>query len=390
MRVGLVSAEYPPAIGGVGDHTARLARELAREGHAVEVLTSRTAREVADESKALRRVWRWDHRIWWQMPRIARELGWEVLHIQYQPAAYALHGAINVLPWVVRALRGPAVVTTFHDLRVPYLFPKAGRLRRAAVAALAKGSDAVICVADSDLEQLRVWRASRPPDTTRHVPLGDQLDEQPPPEFSRAGWRRRIGVPAAVPLVGHFGLINQSKGVLQLVGAVAKLPDAHLVLVGEALGASDPTNAAYLAGVRSEVERLGLGSRVHWTGYVSPTELAGWLATVDVVALPFLDGATLRRTSLVTAWRRGVPVVTTEPLDFTEWRADGVGRDAARYVPPGYVQTLVGALGDVLASPALRESLSAAGRAFGERFSWDAVVAQTTEVYEAAIRAHRA
>ncbi|HEU5315985.1 MAG TPA: glycosyltransferase, partial [Chloroflexota bacterium] len=156
MRIGLISAEYPPAIGGVGDHTARLARELVAAGQNVDVLTGRTlAGPPATHPAALRRIRRWDPRILLQVPRIARERLWDVLHIQYQPAAYALHGAINLLPWFVR---GPAVVTTFHDLRVPYLFPKAGPLRHAAVTALARGSAGAICVADTDLPQLRRWR----------------------------------------------------------------------------------------------------------------------------------------------------------------------------------------------------------------------------------------
>ena len=32
MRIGLISAEYPPRTGGVGDHTARLANELRSLG----------------------------------------------------------------------------------------------------------------------------------------------------------------------------------------------------------------------------------------------------------------------------------------------------------------------------------------------------------------------
>ncbi|MDQ3700472.1 MAG: glycosyltransferase, partial [Chloroflexota bacterium] len=46
MRIGLVTGEYPPDVGGVGDHTHRLAHELAARGHAVHVVTS--ARRGAD------------------------------------------------------------------------------------------------------------------------------------------------------------------------------------------------------------------------------------------------------------------------------------------------------------------------------------------------------
>ena len=380
MRVGLVSAEFPPAIGGVGDHTARLAQELARAGHAVDVLTSATPSAApTDGVRVWREVRRWDVRIWWQVPRVARRRDWDVLHIQYQPAAYALHGAINILPWAARHAL-PAVVTTFHDLRFPYLFPKAGPLRSAAVGALAKGSDAVIAVSDDDLPQLRHWRGGRPPETTRHIPLGDQLDAELHPNDSRHTWD--------APLVAYFGLMNESKGVLDLVEAIASLDRVHLVMIGETLGAADPTNEAYLRAVQSRVASLGLERRVHWTGFASPREVGRWLEVADVVALPFTDGASLRRTSLIAAWRRGRPVVTTTPRVTAGWFADE--REVAQFIPPRDPSALAGAIETLLTDAARRTRIAAAGARFAERFAWPAVVRETVSVYEAALRLRRA
>ena len=52
MRVGIISAEYPPAVGGVGDHSARLARELTALGHTVQVVTSHGPAQEGDEPQA--------------------------------------------------------------------------------------------------------------------------------------------------------------------------------------------------------------------------------------------------------------------------------------------------------------------------------------------------
>ena len=390
LRIGLVSAEYPPAIGGVGDHSARLARELASAGHCVDVLTShRSVTPGAANDPAvevLRHVSRWDWRILAQIPRVARGRRWDLIHIQYQPAAYGLRGAINVLPLVMRASR-PAVVTTFHDLRFPYLFPKAGPLRRHAVALLARSSDAVIAVDDIDLKALVGWRSAHPIETTQHVPLGDQLDAEPPPDFDGAAWRASIGLPSGAQVIAHLGLVNRSKGLLDLVTALAQLPRAHLLMIGEPLGASDATNATYLTEVRARISELEIGARVYWTGHVEPPLLAGWLGVADVVALPFLDGASLRRTSLITAWRRGVPVVTTEPQNGAPWGRGLPGSAAARFVPPRDVPALAAALRAVLASPTQRDALSQQARVFAERFAWPAVTRQVEAVYRQAIRA---
>jgi hypothetical protein len=78
VRVGIVTAEYPPDVGGVGDHSARLARELAALGHQVDVVTSaRPAPPDAGTAVRVRPVVRrWDWRIWWLVPRLARRAGW--------------------------------------------------------------------------------------------------------------------------------------------------------------------------------------------------------------------------------------------------------------------------------------------------------------------------
>ena len=388
MRIGLVSAEFPPAVGGVGDHTARLALELARAGHVAEVVTSQSPSQPdSADVRVLRIVHRWDAWIWWQLPRLARHRRWDVLHIQYQPAAYGLHGAINVLPWFVWG-PSPAVVTTFHDLRFPYLFPKAGPLRTAAVAALAKGSDATIAASDDDLPQLQRWRAGRPVDTTQHVPLGDQLDAAPPPDYSRESWRAKLGLSEDAPLIAYFGLINESKGVIDLVEALARLPGVRLVMIGEALGTSDATNRAYLTAVDARAAELDVGARIHWTGYVSPAELAGWLDAADLVALPYVDGASLRRTSLIAAWRRGKLVVTTAPRTPSGW-SEAAG-DVAVFVPPRDPTALADALSAALSDPGQRARFGAAGARFAERFSWRSVIEQTVAVYGAALSARRA
>lgn len=387
MRVGLVSGEYPPAVGGVGDHTARLALELSRAGHSVEVLTSAVLAEPREaRAVVLRYITRWDWRILLQLPRIARQRQWDVLHIQYQPAMYALHGAINLLPWVLRG-RAPAVVTTFHDLRFPYLFPKAGRLRTEFVAALARGSAGVIAVSDGDLPALLTWRRHSPRRSTQHVPLGDQLDASPPSDLSRLAWRSRLGVPSGSPLVAYFGLMNDSKGVIELIEALAQTDGVYLVLIGETLGASDATNQRYLTAVRERISALKLADRVAWTGYVSASEVAGWLQVADLVALPFTDGASLRRTSLIAALRRGRPVVTTTPS--VESPSLDAASDAAAFVPGRDPDALARVIDALVRDPAQCARLGAAGARFAERFSWPSVVQRTLDVYDAALTAHR-
>jgi glycosyltransferase involved in cell wall biosynthesis len=401
MRIGIVSAEYPPAVGGVGDHAARLAAELTRLGQTVQVLT--TGHERADRlaptegPPVFRSISRWDWRLLGQVRRMAYRQAWDLVHIQYQPAAYDLHGAVTLLPWWLKRARQPVtVITTFHDLRVPYLFPKAGPLREAAVRQLARGSDGAIAVAEEDRSTLVKW-AVRPGSSTvvELIPLGNHFDAPPPADFDRDAWRASAGAAPHTFLLGHVGLINRSKGVDHLLRALADVradgADARLLMIGDTLGASDSTNATYLAEVRRLAHDLDVECALHWTGYEPVDRVAGWLRCLDLVVLPFIDRPTLRRTSLIAAWSHDVPVLTTEPAIRADWLREGdlhspTPGPAAVTVAEPDATLLAVAIRELAHDPERREALAAAGQTYARRFAWPAVASQTLALYRAAHR----
>ncbi|MFQ5814570.1 MAG: glycosyltransferase, partial [Anaerolineae bacterium] len=149
MRIGLITGEYPPDQGGVGDFTNELGKALATLGHEVHVITSAsrsTQHATRNTLTVHRRVRGWGCGCWRDIIRLNDALRFDVLNVQYQTAGYGMHPAINLLPLRLRARRGgcPCTVATFHDLKMPYLFPKAGRLRWWVNLALARWSDAAI------------------------------------------------------------------------------------------------------------------------------------------------------------------------------------------------------------------------------------------------------
>ena len=142
MKVGLVTGEFPPMQGGVGDYTSQLANALAALGAEVHVITRRAC--AGFQTSAFRMhavVGRWSFATLFQIRALAASLGLDAVNVQYQAAAYDLSAPIHFLPRLIAlgsAVRRPRTVVTFHDLRIPYLFPKAGALRPAAVTYLAR------------------------------------------------------------------------------------------------------------------------------------------------------------------------------------------------------------------------------------------------------------
>jgi glycosyltransferase involved in cell wall biosynthesis len=292
-----VSGEYPPDVGGVGDYTARLRAALADRGWPSRVLTRR-------------QVTHWDARALLWLPRAAR--GARIVHIQFQAGAYDLLGDVCLMPLLVRRfLPGRRVVTTFHDTRVPYLFPRAGRLRPGALQLLARSSDAIVATDGRDI------RALGGPSPRHHrVPIGSNVGCEPPRGYDRAAFRTHLGLTPDTLAIVYFGLLNSSKGLDLLLDAfdivIGSRPDTRLLLIGGDVGASDPTDRATAAAIHARFQRLG--SRVLRTGWLPPADVSAHLLAGDVALLPYADGASARRGSLLACAEHGLPIVSTLPV----------------------------------------------------------------------------
>ena len=269
MRIGLITGEYPPMQGGVGDFTRELARALIALGHEPHVITRRGSQPepIEDGVVVHRTIDSWGLRCWRQIAWEVQQHDLTVLNVQYEPAAYSMQVGINLLPGrIARAWVKRPIVTTFHDLLVPYLFPKAGSLRRKVVDYLARHSDAVIATNEED--RARLARLQLLSSNLQLIPIGSNVDPARMGEFDPIAERARWRVQSGESLIGYFGFLNLSKGGEVLMRALKALIEvgvpAKLLLIGgrharpfwEPAGfrpaqPSDDTSNAISSGVRS-------------------------------------------------------------------------------------------------------------------------------------------
>lgn len=390
-RILLISAEYPPMPGGVGDYTALLAESLTDVGASVAILTSVSSGTTPNDAVTVFPVVRrWD----WSVARLVRDAANEVqpdvLHLQFQTGMYGMHPAINLLPGWVPFLkrhrstpepqRRPWFVTTFHDLRPPYLFPKAGPLRGQVMYRLARESDAVIATNGADQQTLQEWNRK-----TTLIPIGSNIPLASVRDARAI--RARYGIPADAPLLTTFGLLNQSKGIETVIDTLAVLRregmDAHLLLIGAGAGMNDPTNRATEDAIDRQCTAAGSTAFVHRTGPLPAAEVAEALAASDVCLLPYRDGASPRRGSLLAALAQGIPVLTTTPApavyDGLPAFRDG---EVARCLPAGDARAIAGAVQAILRDDLLAARLRAGAAAYATRFTWPAIATQTLALYD--------
>jgi glycosyltransferase involved in cell wall biosynthesis len=246
---------------------------------------------------------------------------------------------------------------------------------------LAREADLAIATDRGDEARLRDdWNVER----VARIPIGSNVATTPPPDYEREAWRARLGVGPDNLLVGYFGFLNATKGGRELIEALGLLVsegiEAHLLMIGDTVGASDPTNEDYLWLVKEGIAELGLEALVHWTGLGDDATVSGHFLTTDVVALPYVDGASLRRGTLMAALAHGRAIVTTQPTSPTPELTDPPS--VATIPAPPQPEDLADAIAHLWRNPAERGKLETAAQKASEDFAWEVIARLTLAEFE--------
>jgi glycosyltransferase involved in cell wall biosynthesis len=168
----------------------------------------------------------------------------------------------------------------------------------------------------------------------------------------RARVRRQLGIPPDAPIALCVGRLHAAKGhrhaIEALPLALTRVPDLHLVLVGDGPEADT---------LRITADTLGLASRVHLTGFID--EPLPFYAAADVF-LRTLAFEGDNRASFA-AMAMGLPVVGFDTCCASD-HLSRVGH--GRLVKPGDAAGLAAATVDLLTSPDRGRSLGARGATY--------------------------
>ena len=123
MKIGIVTGEYPPLKGGVGDYTQKLASQLINKGNKVSVFTDHrciatnyTLENLQVIANASRK-WGWLD-LWRTYYATANM---DILSIQYQAAAYGnMYPPIHFLPQTLIHISRCRRLLTCRSQRSPY------------------------------------------------------------------------------------------------------------------------------------------------------------------------------------------------------------------------------------------------------------------------------
>jgi glycosyltransferase involved in cell wall biosynthesis len=360
----ILTGEFPPEIGGVGDYTAHLAAALEAAGDTVIVWSP--GRTLPDRFGRASRA----------MLQAALVSTPGTVLLQYVPNALGSRGMNVAFCWWLRAIakRGVDVRVMFHE---PYFYFGVDRPWRNALAVVQRGMAAILMrSATTAYVSTETWRRCLEPlgpAPIEVLPIPSNVDAS---RSSDRDWRSIIA-PGGEPVVGHFGTYGDhvTAELLRVVPEVAaRTSCARLAFIGR--------------GSREFVARLDashpeVADRSWASGLLAREEIATVLRACDVLIQPYPDGITTRRTTAMAGLSVGVPVVTTVG-ELTEpvW----VQSRAAVLIPVGDASAFAGAVASLLEETAAREAQAGRGaQVYGELFSLEHTIARLRGTAAAAL-----
>jgi glycosyltransferase involved in cell wall biosynthesis len=356
-------------IGGPARHALLLTKALAGEYHTVLAAGRPTASEgeLTDPEVTVHPVplvrpldVRADARSLTAVRRLLAKHRPALLHTHMAKA-----GTVGRLA-ALGASHRPRTVHTFHGhVLEGYFGPAARRAFLETERLLARGTDALVAVSPEIRDELLALGIGTP--RRFHViPLGLDLGDFLAVERPAGALRPALGLPPGAPLAGIVGRLVPIKDHVTALRALAKVPGAHLAVIGD--GELRPDLEAH-------ARELGVADRAHFVGWRA--DMAAALSDLDVVLLTSRNEGT--PVALIEASAAGRPVVATDVGGVRSVVADGT---TGLLAPPGDADAVAALLARLLAGAGERRRMGAAGREHvRRRFGADRLVRDVADLY---------
>lgn len=379
MKICMISPTYPPndVPCGVGDYTHELCEQLAVLGVPVTVVAS-TAHHLRPSArvKVIPFAERWDFRSVAALVRMLCREGFDLVNMQYTPELFGRFPWMKLLPACLAFRGGPRVVLTAHTLVGGYLSAKA------LAPVLAGFSHRIICPNDEVaylIGRFLPFLRRR----TRQIPIGSSIPPLPgDAERIRTTIRAEFGLGADTVLLTHFGFAYKGKGIQTLLSAAGRLRTAGVKYLLLMIGGPWPGAEVYYGELQALSGALGLDGHVRWLGHCSRERIATLLVASDIYVLPYDDGISARRSTLVAGIIHRLPIISTHPVRPSRLFRDG---ENVLLVPPGDHIAFARAVTTLIGSSDLRRRLCLGVADLAEKFSWPRIAAATVEVYREAV-----
>jgi glycosyltransferase involved in cell wall biosynthesis len=329
MKIAFITGSYPPDICGVGDYTCQLEKALTARGITTEVI-GRTDWSIENLNALVRTI---------------RSADPDLVHMQYPTVGYGWKITPQLLSLAVPGVITLHEVTEAHILRKLSLYPFSFRSRHIIFTTPFERDFAI---------QRAPWIARR----SSVIPIGSNITTG---VQGRARDRNEIV---------YFGLFRPKKGIEEVFELASLVKERNLPYHIHMIGKPFPVSSPY----HTELYRRSQNLPIQWSTDLDDRSVADLLARAAMAYMPFPDGASGRRGSLLALLANGVITMTTRGPQTPS------SLEKAVLFVEGCEQAL-STIERVHGDSDLRERLCMNGHAYASQFSWDSIARQHVELY---------
>ena len=302
LRIGLLSAAFPPDFDGIGDYTYWLASALAQNQVDTSVWTSIGRQRVSCEGVEVNPFFDpGQPQSIKQLPALlAKGRGLDWLVVEYNPFGF---GRWGYCPWLIDTLRrlkksrGARVTVMFHETQVPDRPFKLWVMRQwqnRQLRALARLADAIFV---STTRWIAEVKEVFPKAVCHHLPVGSNL---PSSQLSYESAREKLKIPPETLVLGMFGSSHPSR-----------MTDWMRAAVRGAASVQDKLVVLYVGKDGQSFREVCSGFPFMDEGPLPAEAAADRMRAMDLLISPFIDGISTRRGSAIAGFQHGVAVAST-------------------------------------------------------------------------------
>lgn len=331
MKVAMITGSYPPDICGVGDNTSKLVTALQKQGICVEVITK----------------FNWNLSQVYNILKYVKSIEPDIIHIQYPTVGYGF----SLVPQLLSMLMKPVIVTIHEASQVHVL-------RRISLYPFTFGARHLIFTNEFEMnfvKKMAPWINQK----ANVIHIGSAI--------SIGGSQDRD-----LNEIVYFGLIRPQKGLEKVLSLAELIKEKGLNLSIRIIGTVDSRESEYFQNIYSQSKSLP----IKWNLGLSDNDVADLLSRSKLAYVPYPDGASERRSSLLALLANGVVTITTKgrftPVKLNETVNFAQSPDEALKI-----------VNNILENKLLMKQLSNNSKNYiSDNFSWDIIAKQHCDMYK--------
>ncbi|PIU42082.1 MAG: hypothetical protein COS99_02050 [Candidatus Omnitrophica bacterium CG07_land_8_20_14_0_80_42_15] len=373
-RICMISGAYPPLRDGIGDYTFKLLENLKKSDLDITLLTSRIEGLEQNEEnfRIIPAVKRWNIFAVYMILKLIKQEQFDIIHMQYPSSRYQRTLSFAFLPLLVRIFeRKTRIVITIHEFSIAYPI---NRLRQLLLAYF---SDQVIVSDKGDFDKITKVLANGL-GKTKIIPIGSNIDARAPSENNKGLFLQENGFRPDRIIVSFFGFIHPNKGVETLLKAIAELKKTGSPIILLMIAELNAHKNSYHKDIEGLIGSLGIKELIFWTGYGNAAEISKFLSVSDICILPFMDGVTFRRGTLMAALVHGLPVLSTKGIDVPPKLKH---KENIYLTETGNFNDMASGVKELIADRETRNRIANNAKKLADEFSWDKIAAAHKELY---------